>query len=99
MKKWQLGSMNDGLFIIDTQPRPSTDEVWHDRPDGPTLVLNVVALTSEQAQAICDAHNADVLAAYDDAIDEVQRMRMGEDGENDLRTLIARIERLKRDAQ
>lgn len=57
---WYLGSLNDGLFIINTPPRPSTDEVWHDRPDGPTLVLNVVALEQEQSQAIVDVHNAEV---------------------------------------
>ena len=60
MRRWYLGSMNDGLFIIDAPPRPSTDDVFHDRTNGPSLVLNVVALTSEQAQAIVDAHNAEV---------------------------------------
>lgn len=57
LERWYLGAMNDGLFIINTPPRPSTDDIWHDRPDGPTLVLNVVALSQEQAQAIVDAHN------------------------------------------
>lgn len=55
---WFVGSMNDGLFIINRPPRPSNDEVWHDRPDGPDLVLNVTDLPLEKAQAICDAHNA-----------------------------------------
>jgi outer membrane murein-binding lipoprotein Lpp len=57
-ERWYIGAMNDGRFIINTPPRPSTDEVWHDRPDGPSLVLNVVALSAEHAQAIVDAHNA-----------------------------------------
>lgn len=57
LNEWHLGSMNDGLFIIDTPPRPSTDEVHHDRKDGPTLVLNVTNLPHEKAQAIVDAHN------------------------------------------
>jgi hypothetical protein len=60
MKKWHLGSMNDGLFIIDTPPRPSTDDVWHERLDGPEMVLAVSGLTNKQAQAICDAHNASI---------------------------------------
>ena len=37
MRKWYLGSLNDGLFIIDTPPQPSTDYAWHDRPDGPEI--------------------------------------------------------------
>jgi len=57
MKRWYLGSLNDGLFIIDAPPRPSTDDSWHDRPDGPEMVLNVTALSHEQAQAIVAAHN------------------------------------------
>ena len=57
LNEWHLGSMNDGLFIIDTPPRPSTDEVYHDHKDGPTMVLNVTELPHEKAQAIVDAHN------------------------------------------
>lgn len=60
MKRWYLGSMNDAMFIINTPPRPSTDDVWHDRPDGPTMVLAVEGLTVERVQAIIDAHNAEV---------------------------------------
>lgn len=56
--RWYLGSMNDGLFIIDMPPRPSTDDIWHDRPDGPGMVLNVTDLPHAKAQAIVDAHNA-----------------------------------------
>jgi len=58
MKPWYLGSMNDGLFIIDMPPRPSTDDQFHDRNDGPGMVLNVSELPREKAQAIVDAHNA-----------------------------------------
>lgn len=58
MTHWYVASMNDGLFIIDKQPRPSTDDVWHDQPDGPDMVLNVTELPLEKAQAVCDAHNA-----------------------------------------
>lgn len=57
-ERWYLGTMNDGLFIIDRSPRPSTDEQWHDRPDGPKLVLNVTGLSQEAAQRIVDAYNA-----------------------------------------
>jgi hypothetical protein len=57
-RRWYIGAQNDGKFIIDKPPRPTTDYVWHDRPDGPDLVLNVVALSDARAQAIVDAHNA-----------------------------------------
>lgn len=57
-KRWYIGAMNDARFIIDTPPRPSTDDVWHDRPDGPTMVLRTYPLTEAEVQAIVDAHNA-----------------------------------------
>lgn len=60
MKRWYVGSMNDALFIIDTPPRPSTDDTWHDRPDGPKMVLAVEGLTPERVKFIVDAHNADL---------------------------------------
>ena len=56
-RKWHLGSMNDGLFIIDTLPRPSTDDIHAGRTDGPSLVLKAHGLSVADAQAICDAHN------------------------------------------
>jgi hypothetical protein len=58
MERWYLGSMNDGLFIINTPPRPSTDDQFHERTDGPTVVLNVNGLPQARAQEIVDAHNA-----------------------------------------
>ncbi len=69
-ERWYLGAMNDGLFIINTPPRPSTDDQWHDRPNGPTLVLNIVALTHERAQAIVDAHNAALRRPADEQLRE-----------------------------
>jgi hypothetical protein len=54
---WHVGAQNDSLYIINKKPRPSNDDMWHERPDGPTMVLPVHGLTLEQAQAICDAHN------------------------------------------
>lgn len=56
--EWFLGSMSDGLFIINMPPRPSTDDVWPERPDGPTIALSATDLPVKKAQAICDAHNA-----------------------------------------
>lgn len=56
--QWHVGAMNDALFIINTKPRPSNDDVWYERPDGPTMVLKADGLSIEDAQAICDAHNA-----------------------------------------
>ena len=57
-ERWYLSSMNDGLFIINTPPRPSTENVWHDRSDGPTLVIPIHEMDHKMAQKICDAHNA-----------------------------------------
>ena len=56
--RWHLASMNDGLFIINAPPRPSTDDVWHDRPDGPSVVLNVTDLPRDKAAEIVKAMNA-----------------------------------------
>ena len=63
VRRWYLGSQNDGLFIIDMPPRPSNDDQWHDRPDGPSLVIPLGAMSREKAQAIVDAHNEAILAA------------------------------------
>ena len=62
LAEWYLGSMNDGLFIIDTPPRPSTDDIVQDRTDGPDLVINVTDLPIEKARAVVDAHNKSVRA-------------------------------------
>lgn len=67
-ERWYLGSMNDGLFIINTPPRPSNDDVWHDRPDGPSMVLNVTSLTRQEAQSVVDAHNAYISAAKSEPV-------------------------------
>jgi hypothetical protein len=57
-KRWYIGTMNDGLFIIDTPPRPSHDDAWHDRPDGQELVICVSECRPSVVQEIVDAHNA-----------------------------------------
>ena len=62
LREWHLGAMNDGLFIIDAPPRPSTDDIVHDREDGPTMILNVTDLPEAKAQAIVNAHNAAIHA-------------------------------------
>jgi hypothetical protein len=54
---WYIGAMNDALFIINRPPRPSTDDIWPDRPDGPTLILKTYPLSAESVQEIVDAHN------------------------------------------
>lgn len=61
-RAWHLGALNDGFFIINESPRPSNDDAWHDRPDGPTLVLNVTDLPDWKAKHIIDAHNAAIAA-------------------------------------
>lgn len=59
MERWYLGSMNDGLFIINAPPRPSTDDIVFGQHQGhPTTVINVTELPLEKAQALVDAHNA-----------------------------------------
>jgi hypothetical protein len=58
VKPWYLGAQNDGLFIIDTPPRPSNDDQWHDRTDGPELVIPLSGVSKDVAQWIVDAHNA-----------------------------------------
>lgn len=57
-KKWYLASKNDGLFIINAPPRPSTDDEVHDRADGPTMVVCVSGLDEARAASIVAAHNA-----------------------------------------
>lgn len=57
---WYLGAQNDALYIINTPPRPSNDDCFHDRTDGPTLVIPVHGLSDSVAQRIVDAHNAEL---------------------------------------
>lgn len=65
--RWYLGSMNDGLFIIDKPPSPSgTDVPPGIHANDPEMVLNVTALSHEHAQAIVDAHNRDIAALEGD---------------------------------
>jgi len=57
---WYLGAMNDGLFIIDVPPRPSTDDLHHEPADYdriPRFTLNCNGMRREQAEAIVAAHN------------------------------------------
>lgn len=80
-RRWYLGSLNDGLFILDRRPSPSNDYPWHDRPDrpdGPDLVLNVCALSDERAQAIVDAHNAALAALEAPQLTADNRERIAE---------------------
>jgi len=50
-----------------------------------------------EQDALDSAHKEGMLEAYDNAIDVAQEMR--EKGEQDMRSVIARIERLKREAK
>lgn len=61
MQKWYLGSMNDGLFIINMPPRPSTDDQFHERDDGPSMVINVSGMDPQLAYEIVSAHNLSLL--------------------------------------
>lgn len=78
MKHWHLASMNDGLFIIDTPPRPSNDNIWHERLNGPSVVLNVTELSLKKALVVVEAHNSRVeelerqLADMEEVLDEAR---------------------------
>lgn len=65
MRKWYLASMNDGLFIINQPPRPSTDEQFHDRADGPGMVINVSGMDPQLANEIVAAHNLSLMLPDD----------------------------------
>ena len=58
MKKWYLGAMNDGLFVIDRQPSPSTDYPVHDAD------VNCIAAVPDGAKDFAEkviaAHNASI---------------------------------------
>lgn len=69
---WHLGAMNDGLFIINAPPSPAgTDVEPHVKENGPTLILNVTELPDKKAQAVVDAHNAELAAKKG----EIERLR------------------------
>lgn len=55
--KWYVGCLNDAPFIIDAQPRPSTDDCVHDREDGPGFVVRVHGLRDQDVQDIITEHN------------------------------------------
>jgi hypothetical protein len=57
VKQWWLGSQNDGLFIINQPPRPSNDDQFHERTDGPSFVVPLGTLKEKHAQALVDEHN------------------------------------------
>lgn len=61
MKKWYLGAMNDGLFVIDRQPSQSTDYHMHDAP------TNSIAQVPFEARLLAEkliaAHNDSILEA------------------------------------
>lgn len=61
-RRWYVGALNDGKFIVDTPPSPCGTDIPPDWGTPPELVLNVVALSLEQAREICDAHNAAIAA-------------------------------------
>lgn len=67
--KWYIGAQNDAPFIINREPRPITDDPWHERPYGPTVVIAVDGLP-EVAHDIVEAHNKVV----DELMEEVNRL-------------------------
>lgn len=66
---WYVGSMNDGLFVIDRRPEHSTDSGVRD--GGLTLVIAAVAMLKHPiAQA-----NANLLAAAPEMLESLKRGR------------------------
>ena len=62
MERWYLGSMNDGLFIINRPPRPAPNDAGPGEVgDSPTLVVALGDLREDLAQQIIDAHNSALL--------------------------------------
>ncbi|OYW21808.1 MAG: hypothetical protein B7Z52_00375, partial [Burkholderiales bacterium 12-64-5] len=74
MPKWYLAAMNDGLFIIDKPPRPSTDDQDFEAPGGPEMVLNVAALTQDRAERIVEQHNKEVEDAGFEAVQSLAEL-------------------------
>jgi hypothetical protein len=62
--KWFVGAMSDCIYIINTRPRPSNDDIWHERTDGPTMSVPVANLTIKEAQFICDVHNSSLSSPH-----------------------------------
>jgi hypothetical protein len=64
LARWHLGSLNDGLFIVNRRPTPCGTDLAAGAPNGDpaTVVLNITELPDAKAQAIVDAHNAAVEA-------------------------------------
>lgn len=54
--KWYLGSMNDGLFIIDQPPQPGPVDHFCDADHGVSVVA-AMGNDRIKAEAIIDAHN------------------------------------------
>lgn len=57
-KRWYLAAMNDGLFIIDAPPRPSTDDAFNERDVNAIAYVGYSAQDEAMAHQIIDAHNA-----------------------------------------
>lgn len=55
MQKWYLAAQNDGLFIIDTPPRPSNDYPNHNY--GPKMVIPIPLESRELVELIIAHHN------------------------------------------
>jgi hypothetical protein len=93
---WHIGTMNDGLFIINAPSRPSNDDVWHERPDGPTVILNVTELPAEKAVKIVEVMNRISGLASPSPIPEAPGVREETDAAG-LEEIIADLRREKLD--
>lgn len=56
-KWWYVGAQNDGLFVIDAPPRPSTDDI---NPDQDVNVIAVLGDNRAAAELLVHEHNEKV---------------------------------------
>jgi hypothetical protein len=74
-KKWYVGAMNDACFIVDTEPRPSTDYLPSDRAGGAEFIAGPI--DEKLARRVVDEHNAVhiQLAEMAEVVDKIVGLR------------------------
>ena len=103
--RWWLGAQNDGLFIINQQPRHSNDDQFHERTDGPSFAVPLGTINEKHAQAIIDEHNRILTALAEEngrLREALRRIADGEVGESsfygDFEAMVADLHEIARAA-